>query len=123
MAKKALYSEEAWIQIGIVQYLRLFKYHVFSVPNGINIPTSGSRELYNRMGLLSGVSDLCVMLLEGKTLWVEVKTPVGRQSETQKAFQKRAWELGHCYQVWRSIDDARRFVEERKLNEKKLLDK
>lgn len=116
MVKRALYSEEARIQIGIVQYLQMSKYHVFSVPNGINIPTSGSRDLYSRMGLLSGVSDLCVMLPEGKTLWVEVKTPTGRQSETQKAFQKRAGELGHSYCIWRSIDDARRFVEERKKN-------
>lgn len=63
------------------------------------------------MGLLSGVSDLCVALPNGKTLWVEVKTAKGAQSETQKAFQKRMSELGHNYEIWRSIDDAVRFVE------------
>lgn len=69
------------------------------------------------MGLLSGVSDLCVMLPDGKTLWVEVKTPKGRQSEEQKAFEAAALRLGHDYRVWRSLDDAVAFVEERRGNE------
>ena len=113
MARFAVHEEQR-IQTAIVQYLRLNRYMAFSVPNGINIPTKGSREIYRRMGLLSGVSDLCVMLPDGKTLWVEVKTPKGRQSEEQKAFEAAALRLGHKYVVWRSIDDAIRFVEERK---------
>lgn len=107
-------SPEYIIQSAIVQYLRLNRYLVFSVPNGINIETRGSREIYSRMGLLSGVADLCIMLPDGKTVWVEVKTPKGRQSDTQRAFQGLATELGHDYRVWRGVDDAVSFVNERK---------
>ena len=116
MSKFTIHEEQR-IQTAIVQYLRLNRYMAFSVPNGINIPTKGSREIYRRMGLLSGVSDLCVMLPDGKTLWVEVKTPKGRQSEEQKAFEAAAKRLGHDYRVWRSLDDAVAFVEERRGNE------
>lgn len=114
MTKKALYGEEARIQTGIVQYLRLNRYFVFSIPNGINIPTGVSRELYHRMGLLSGVSDLCVVLPEGRVMWIEVKTTKGVQSETQRAFEKAITALGYNYQIWRSMNDAINFVEKRK---------
>lgn len=110
------FHEEQRIQTAIVQYLRLNKYVCHSTPNGINIPTRGSREIYRRMGLLSGVADLCIMLEEGKTVWVEVKTPRGVQSDTQKAWAQCVQKLGHDYRIWRSIDDAVQFVEERKLN-------
>ncbi len=109
--------EEQRIQTAIIQYLRLNRYMAFSIPNGINISTKGSREIYRRMGLLSGVSDLCIMLPDGKILWIEVKTSKGRQSEEQKAFEAAAIRLKHDYRVWRSVDDAIRFVEERKSNE------
>ncbi len=106
--------EEQRIQTAIVKYLRLNRYLVFSIPNGINIPTHGSREIYQSMGLLSGVADLCIILPFGRTLWVEVKTERGRQSETQKAFATALEKQGHTYEIWRSLDDAINFVQKAK---------
>lgn len=37
--------------------------------------------------------------------WIECKAPNGRQSDLQKAFQKRVEELGHTYILAFSIDD------------------
>ena len=75
---------------------------IFSVPNG------GSRNLLEAKkmkltGLLSGVSDLIVILPNSKTLFLELKTDKGTQSESQKEFEKRITDLGFEYHICRSL--------------------
>lgn len=60
---------------------------------------------------LPGEADLTLFAKGGKTVFVEVKTPTGRQSKQQKAFQKRVEELGFEYMIARSLEDIKKFVE------------
>jgi hypothetical protein len=55
---------------------------------------------------IRGVSDLVVYLDHGVAVWLEIKTPTGRQSKYQKAFEKRITDLGHHYVIARSVGDA-----------------
>lgn len=76
---------------------------IFSVPNG------GSRNIVEaatlkKEGALAGVSDL-IVVADRRVLFVEMKTPKGRQQESQREFQRRVEVLGHRYVVCRSIDD------------------
>ena len=56
------------------------------------------------MGLLSGVSDL-IVVLQGKVLFVELKLPTGRQSKAQIDFQDRVNDLDHPYFIIRSLEE------------------
>jgi len=105
-------NPEADIQEAIVKFLRLKGFDVFAIPNGANIPNPGTRALFARTGLMSGVADLCVMLPGGKALFVEVKNgKVGKQSPTQLDFEKVCYKLGFEYRVWRSLDDAIKWLD------------
>lgn len=82
---------------------------IFSVPNG------GTRNIREAMtmkatGLLSGVSDLIVVLPNGKLLFVELKLQKGRQSETQKDFEIRVCNLGFEYHIIRSLEQFKELV-------------
>jgi hypothetical protein len=62
-------------------------------------------------GLQSGVADLCIMLPDGKVIWLELKTGKGRQSLAQKGFQARCERLGHPYGLVWTFDDAVAFLD------------
>lgn len=53
-----------------------------------------------------GLSDLTLYSNGGKTIFIEVKTATGRQSEQQKRFQKAVERLGYEYIIMRSIEEA-----------------
>ena len=96
---------ESEIQQSCVRWFRLTfpKYIIFSIPNG------GSRNVVEaanlkKEGALAGASDLMV-IADHRVLFVEMKTPKGRQQESQKEFQHRVEVLGHRYVVCRSLDD------------------
>ena len=67
--------------------------------------------MHKARGYTNGQPDLVVLLPQGKVLLVEVKTPYGRQSDAQKAYQKAAENMGHKYIIWRSLDDAIKFFD------------
>jgi len=101
---------ESQIQMQIVQALQAMGVMFFSVPNEAlgKINHRGDRNRMMRlksMGLLSGVSDL-VVVLKNKIVFLEVKTAKGRQSKSQKDFEHRVTLLGHEYHVVRSVDDV-----------------
>ena len=100
------------IQTDIIQYLRLNRIFVFSVPNGglRNLKTAA---FLKKEGATAGVSDL-IVLLRGEAIFVEVKTAKGRQTPEQKKFQEAVELLGFRYLLWRSLDDAIKFVGELK---------
>lgn len=60
---------------------------------------------------LPGEADLTLFQRGGKTVFIEVKTPTGRQSKQQKAFQKRVEELGFEYLIARNLEDIKKLVE------------
>lgn len=83
---------------------------IFSVPN----ERSNTKEQMRMIstGLLSGVSDLIVMLPE-KVLFVEVKDENGRQSKKQFDFQERAESLGFEYFLVRSLEDFQKIIQKK----------
>ena len=54
----------------------------------------------------AGMEDLQIYLLHGRTLYWELKSMVGKQSEHQKKRQAELLALGHDYKVIRSLDQA-----------------
>ena len=103
---------ESKIQQQIVEYFNntyCLKHHnprglIFSIPNG------GTRNKLEAItlkatGLLAGVSDLIVILPNGKLIFVEIKTDTGKMSEKQIDFQQRVEALGFEYLLIRSLDE------------------
>ena len=86
------------------------RYQIFSVPNG------GTRNKIEAMtlkatGLLSGVSDL-IVVLPNRILFLELKTETGQQSDSQVEFSCIISVLGFEYYVIRSIDEFKNIIYE-----------
>lgn len=96
---------ESDIQKECVRLFRLFYpgFLVFSVPNG---GSRNAREaaILSAEGVLPGVSDL-IVVARGRVLFVEMKSPRGRQSRYQKEFQDRIEALGHEYRICHSVHE------------------
>lgn len=131
-------QSEAKIQSDSVVWMRnnyCLKHHnprcsIFSVPNEIGMEIRGilqstrlpkktidniiaivSQRMKN-MGMMSGVSDTVVVLPNGKTLFIEFKTPEGYQSPNQKDFQQTVTNLNHQYHVCRSLEQFQQIIKE-----------
>lgn len=57
------------------------------------------------IGVLSGVSDL-IFIYKGKHLYLEVKTPAGRQDPAQREFEGRIQANGFSYYLVRSVPEV-----------------
>jgi hypothetical protein len=117
---KTMNHSEAKIQAEIVKTLRSSGYWCHSVPNdaaGSNAVRQGQQIT---MGLFPGVADLVVWLPGGRVMYLEVKTPTGKQSPAQVKFQARCDAAGIPYAVARSVESA---VEEIAKIIKKSIDK
>jgi hypothetical protein len=80
----------------------------------INRVTYGTRKGAQNVelfGLGKGTPDLIVIVC-GVLLGLELKTPVGRQSEDQKRVEAAWTEAGAYYRLARSVEDARARVAE-----------
>jgi hypothetical protein len=81
---------------------------IFSVPN--------ERKSYMEIkdllltGLLSGVSDL-IVILQGKVIFFELKNEKGKQSDKQKIFQKQVENLGFNYYLIRDFESFKNIIE------------
>ena len=60
---------------------------------------------------IPGQADLTGILPDGRRLEVEVKSPIGRQSRQQRAFQNMIGKFNGVYVLARSIEDVRRALE------------
>lgn len=103
-------SPEHGLQVAIVNLLRANNIFAIAIPNG------GRRDavtgaMLKKEGATAGAPDLVLILNDGETVWVELKTPKGRQSESQKAFQAKLQALRHNYLIWRSVNDCNAFVQ------------
>lgn len=105
---------EADLQIQVVDLLRLHeksRHFIFwSTPNELlgsarSKGGLGRMARFKRMGLRSGVADI-VIVKNGCTLFLELKSEVGRQSENQKQFQADAIDAGAEYAVAHNLDEA-----------------
>ena len=109
-------QEEHRIQCAIVKwfYYAYPAYRggcLFDVPNGGHRNIQTARNL-KAEGVTSGVSDLLLLVpkREYHGLCVEVKTPVGRQSENQKNWQRIIEAQGYRYEIVRSLDEFAELV-------------
>lgn len=60
---------------------------------------------------IPGEADLTLFRDSGKTVFVETKTPKGKQSKKQKHFQSVVERRGYEYIIMRSVQDAEKYVE------------
>jgi hypothetical protein len=106
--------EEAKIQAAICQLLQVHKIFFHSVPN--ELAGGGGKNVVIRMsqfkavGLRPGVADLVVWFPSG-IAYVEVKTPIGKLSDSQVRFKRRCREYGVPYHVVRSVEDVEKLIE------------
>lgn len=109
-------QEEHRIQCAIVKwfYYAYPAYRggcLFAVPNGGHRNIQTARSL-KAEGVTSGVSDLLLLVpkRDYHGLCVEVKTPVGRQSENQKNWQRIIEAQGYRYEIVHSLDEFAELV-------------
>ena len=76
---------------------------IFAVPNGGSRNVIEAKKL-KATGTLRGASDLIVNF-PGKSVYIEVKTDTGVQSDAQIYFQSRIEGLGMDYHIVRSLED------------------
>lgn len=62
--------------------------------------------IHQSLGSTAGIADL-VAMADGRTVWVEVKTPKGRQSPAQKLFQYGVEVSGGEYRLVRCVEDIK----------------
>lgn len=60
---------------------------------------------------IPGEADLTLFQKGGKVIFIETKTPTGKQSKKQKHFQNVVERLGYMYVIMRSVGDAEKYVE------------
>jgi len=82
---------------------------IFSVPNERAGGFMAMKDLL-LTGLLSGVSDL-IVVLKGKVIFVEVKNDKGKQSPKQVLFQQQVENLGFKYHLVRNLEDFKKCIE------------
>lgn len=102
-------------QVACVSWFRLQYPHLalllFAVPNGTN-KSKSARISFMAEGLTSGVADLLLLVPCGEYhgLCIEMKSKTGRQSESQKQWQKVVEKQGYRYALCRSFDDFKRLI-------------
>lgn len=97
------------IQYDIVRWLQDRKIFFFSVPNDAGGRSVQAMARAKSMGLRAGVSDL-VVVLPWRVIFMEVKTDDGKPSHLQDVFRDRITELGHRYEIVRSVEDVKRVL-------------
>lgn len=102
--------EESRLQRACVAWFRMQHadkaYCLFAIPNG------GRRDkitaaIMKGEGVLAGVADLFLMVpnTDYHGLWIEMKTPKGRASDSQKLFESLSKSQGYEYRIARTLDE------------------
>lgn len=111
-------DEEHRIQVSCVRWFRMKYPHLsprlFAVPNGGRRDgITGAR--LKEEGVLAGVADLILLVpnADYHALLIEMKTPKGRQSDSQRAWQRTvAGNSDYLYVVCRSLEEFMKVIEE-----------
>ena len=105
---------ESKLQIAMVKWFRLQhpNHLLMSIPNGgkRNYITAA---IMKAEGTVSGAADLFLVKGNGlyHGLFIEVKTPTGRQQPSQKEFESIVTARGYKYVVVRTFDEFKRECE------------
>ena len=102
---------EAQLQQQIIIFFRNnYQMHgkglIFSVAN----ESTYKNKVFKNTGTMAGVSDL-IVVLNGKTIFVELKTETGIQSEKQKEFETKVKQLNQEYYLIRSLEQFKNEIE------------
>lgn len=108
---------ESRIQQNIVRWYKNNYCLAHSKPRSLilSIPNEGAPRL-TQMGALPGASDIIIFhRIAGtpavRTIFIEVKTPIGRQSPRQKEFEAHVRGMELEYHIIRSVDDLKNIIE------------
>lgn len=105
---------EDTIQAACVSYLDILakqgRLDFFAVPNAARRNVRQASHL-KRTGMRAGVSDLILLFPMGRIFFIEVKTPKGRLSDSQVAFNERVRALGHFTYVVHSVDELKGVID------------
>jgi len=74
----------------------------FRIKNEGTNKISGARD--KAMGILPGVADGC-LLINGTAIFIEFKTEIGRQRESQKKWQATIERVGYKYFIIRNLNE------------------
>lgn len=116
------YQSEHDLQAGCVRWFRnhypRFARLMFAIPNGADLggdtPVKRAKnwQKLEAEGAVKGAADLLLAVPSGRLagLFVEMKTPKGRQSEFQKRFEAEVVGIGYGYAMPRSREEFERVV-------------
>ena len=98
--------KESQIQTAIEQYLRVLEQNgrLVYIKNNSGAYRTGTGG-FVRFGR-SGSSDFLLFVSEGRCIHLEVKAEKGRQSKSQRDYQRLVERLGHRYLVVRSVKEV-----------------
>lgn len=102
--------EEHILQSECVKKFRLFYPHLknllFAIPNG-GARTATTGAMLKKEGVMPGVADLFFVFpnADFHGLFIEMKTATGKQTPSQKEFEKEVTEQQYKYIVCRSVQE------------------
>lgn len=98
---------EAELHRDVARYFSNIEGDLFAahVPNGEKRSALTAAILVG-MGVRPGVADFFVLLPNGRSLWIELKTEEGRLSPAQRTFCETCNRLGHAYRVCRTVQQV-----------------
>ena len=101
--------KESIIQQQVCDYLSAVGVFYFSIPNEHYNISHGQRVTLHKMGMLSGIPDICI-LANGTCYFLEVKNETGKPSKQQLIIHKALTDKGYKVAIVRSVDDVRHFL-------------
>jgi hypothetical protein len=99
---------EHTFQIEVLDYLDAFgrrDLYWLAIPNGELRHASVGLRL-KAEGVKRGVADICIMLEDGKSAWLELKAKKGRLSDEQIGFHAWCLRLGHLWACCRTMSEV-----------------
>ena len=81
------------------------RYAIFSVPN----EAAYKNKKFIATGLMRGVSDL-IVVIDSKTIYIELKTATGKQSDKQIEFEQTVKSLNQEYHLIRSLTEFKTVI-------------
>ena len=105
-----------WFRKNYPELMKDGREKLYANPNGGNRPKKQAKngKFYcqegariKREGGRKGVADLLLMVARGGDhgMYIEMKTPIGKQSKEQRYFEEDCVEEGYAYALCRSLDE------------------
>lgn len=117
MATHKRTEKEADLLVNVKKILDLFKLQgLLSYRRMHVMPVMRGTGRFSVNKDMAGTEDLQIYLYGGKTIYMELKTKKGKQSEAQLAREEELLTLLHDYVVIRSVDELIKCLNERGLS-------